>query len=93
MYSEWSNLFIYGNARSRAWQPPLVFLPGESPWTEGAWWATVLEVAKQLSTQHIQSIKKIFFHKMTFILFMSNLLNVKKYKLTHFEYVFMAKTK
>ena len=46
MYSKWSNLFIYGNARRRAWQPILVFLPGESPWTEGAWWATVHVVAK-----------------------------------------------
>ena len=30
----------------RAWQPTPVFLPGESPWTKGAWRATVLGVAK-----------------------------------------------
>ena len=84
MYSEWSNLFIYGNARRRAWQRILVFLPGESPGTEGVWWAAVLVVAesqirlKQLSTRHIQSIKNFFFHKMTVILFVLTLLNVKK---------------
>ena len=30
----------------RAWLPVPIFLPGESSWTSGAWWATVLEVAK-----------------------------------------------
>ena len=29
----------------KAWQPTLVFLPAESPWT-GAWWAIVHGVAK-----------------------------------------------
>jgi len=29
----------------RAWQPTPVFLPRESPWTRGAWWATVHGVA------------------------------------------------
>ena len=31
---------------SRTWQPPPVFLPGESPWTIGTWWATVCRIAK-----------------------------------------------
>ena len=30
----------------RAWQPPPVFLPGETPWTRGAYWAMVHRFAK-----------------------------------------------
>ena len=32
----------------RVWQPTPVFLPGESPWTRGAWWVTVHKVTKSL---------------------------------------------
>ena len=34
---------------SRAWQPTPVFLPGESH-GQGAWWATVHSIAKELDT-------------------------------------------
>ena len=30
----------------RAWLPVPIFLPEESSWTRGAWWAMVHEVAK-----------------------------------------------
>ena len=45
----------------RAWQPTLVFLPGESPWTEepggySSWGCKELDTAEQLSTYIIRKI-------------------------------------
>ena len=57
----------------RAWQPMPVFLPGESSWTEGDWWATVRGGHKQsdttewLSTHtHIYTLFFIFFSIMAY---------------------------
>ena len=44
--------------RRRAWQPTPVFLPGESPWTEGpgGLQSMRLQSRTQLSTQHHKNI-------------------------------------
>ena len=41
----------------RPWKPTPVFLPGESPWTEGAWQVTVHGVTKSWA-----SLKQLSMH-------------------------------
>ena len=43
---DWGSIPGQGRSWKRKWQPTPVLSPGESPWTEGAWRATVRGVAE-----------------------------------------------
>ena len=57
--------------RTLDWEDPLEkkmathsnILSWRTPWTRGAWWATVHGIAKELdTTEHTSTLQSIFFH-------------------------------